>query len=134
MVSTNNAGRVPVCRGVRGAITVEANTAAAILDAARTLLAALVEANQIKPDDIGSLVFTTTRDLNADYPAVAARELGWHDVAILCTHEMDVPGGLPMCLRVLIHWNTTRRPREIKHVYLRGAQVLRPDRVADATL
>lgn len=116
------------CLGVRGAITVEANTPAAIRAATHELLSALVEANQIEVDDIGGAFFTTTVDLNAEYPAVAARELGWHDVAILCGHEMAVPGGLPMCLRVLVLWNTTRRPHEIRHVYLRDAQVLRPDR------
>lgn len=116
------------CRGVRGAITVEANTPAAIRAATHELLRALVDANQIEVDDIGGVFFTTTVDLNAEYPAVAARELGWHDVAILCGHEMNVPGGMPMCLRVMVLWNTVRSPQEIRHVYLRGAQALRPDR------
>ncbi len=116
------------CLGVRGAITVEANTPDAIRSATHELLHALVEANQIDVNDIGAVFFTTTVDLNAEYPAVAARELGWHDVAILCGHEMAVPGGLPMCLRVLVLWNTTRSPQQIRHVYLREAQALRPDR------
>lgn len=116
------------CLGVRGAITVEANTPAAIRAATHELLRALVDANQIEVDDIGGVFFTTTVDLNAEYPAVAARELGWHDVAILCGHEMNVPGGMPMCLRVMVLWNTVRSPQEIRHVYLRGAQALRPDR------
>jgi len=116
------------CRGVRGAITVEANTPAAIRAATHELLHALVDANQIDVNDIGGVFFTTTVDLNAEYPAVAARELGWHDVAILCGHEMNVPGGMPMCLRVMVLWNTVRSPQEIRHVYLREAQALRPDR------
>jgi chorismate mutase len=119
----------PCCsRGVRGAITVEENSVEAILDAARELLTAMIGANQIEPDDVGSLFFTTTPDLNAEFPAVAARQLGWNDVAILCAHEMTVPHGLKKCLRVLILWNTTRTAREIKHIYLRDAKRLRPDR------
>ncbi len=117
-----------VCRGVRGAITVPDNNAEEILAAARELLQAMVEANQIHPDDITSIYFTTTPDLNAAYPALAARQLGWSDAALMCAHEMDVPGGLPRCLRVLIHWNTTRSAREIVHVYLKEARALRPDR------
>jgi chorismate mutase len=118
------------CLGVRGAITVEDNTAEAILDAAHELLAALIAANGIEPDDVGAVFFTTTRDVNAEYPAVAARQLGWNEVAILCSHEMDVPHGLSKCLRVLVMWNTTLAPRDIRHVYLRGAQSLRPDRAS----
>ena len=116
------------CRGVRGAITVEANTADAILSATRELLEAMVEANEIEVDDIGSVFFSTTSDHNAEFPAVAARQLGWIDAPILCSHEMAVPHGLPMVLRVLIMWNTPRSAREIKHVYLRDAWQLRPDR------
>jgi chorismate mutase len=118
------------CLGVRGATTVEDNTAEAILDAAHELLAALIAANRIEPDDVGAVFFTTTRDLNAEYPAVAARQLGWNEVAILCSHEMEVPHGLDKCLRVLVMWNTTLAPRDIRHVYLRGAQSLRPDRAS----
>jgi chorismate mutase len=118
------------CLGVRGATTVEDNTARAILDAAHELLAAIIAANRIEPDDVGAVFFTTTRDLNAEYPAVAARQLGWNEVAILCSHEMEVPHGLERCLRVLVMWNTTLAPRDIRHVYLRGAQSLRPDRAS----
>lgn len=118
------------CRGVRGAITVADNTRDAILAAATDLLTAMVDANGIEPDDIASLFLTTTVDLNAEYPAVAARQLGWYDVAILCGHEMDVPHGLNQCLRALILWNTPLGPRDIKHIYLGDAAVLRPDRSA----
>ena len=117
-----------VCRGVRGAVTVKANTEEAILAATRELLQVIVKRNDMHPDDIASVYFTTTQDLNATYPALAARQIGWGDVALLCGHEMDVPGGLPMCIRVLIHWNTPRSAQEIAHVYLREAQALRPDR------
>lgn len=115
------------CRGVRGATTAEANTPQAILAATRELLEALVAANDLNPADLASAIFTTTPDLNATFPARAARELGWSDVALLCTHEMDVPGGLPRCIRVLLHWNTDKTTSEIAHVYLREAKGLRPD-------
>jgi chorismate mutase len=116
------------CRGIRGATTADANTREAILDATRELLTLLIEANGLHPDDIASAIFSTTPDLNAEFPAVAARALGWLDTALLCTHEMAVPGSLPRCIRVLIHWNTTRRADEVRHVYLRGAESLRPER------
>lgn len=118
------------CRGVRGATTCEANTREAILAATRELLELIIERNGIHVDDVASAIFTTTTDLNAEFPAVAARALGWTDTALLCGHEMQVPGSLPRCIRVLIHWNTDRRPDEIVHVYIRGARDLRPDLAA----
>jgi len=121
-------GSCPVCRGVRGATTSDANTAAAILEATRDLLERLVAANGIEKEAVASVWFTTTPDLNAEYPALAARQLGWYDTALMCSHEMAVPHGLKACIRVLIHWNTTRSLREIQHVYIRGAVNLRPDR------
>lgn len=120
--------RPTVCRGVRGAITVSNNDETEILEATRELLQALIQANDMHVDDIASAYFTTTADLNATYPAFAARQLGWLDAALMCGHEMNVPGGLPRCIRVLIHWNTTRTAQEIVHVYLREARSLRPDR------
>lgn len=116
------------CRGIRGATTVDANTSDAILAAARELLLLLIEANDLRSEDISSAIFSTTPDLDADFPALAARQLGWHDVALMCGHEMAVPGALPMCIRVLIHWNTPKTQAEIQHVYIRGARNLRPDR------
>jgi len=116
------------CRGVRGATTVDANTREAIVQAATELLSQMALANDVRPDDVASVIFTTTRDLNADFPALAARHMGWNDVALLCAHEIDVPGGLPMCLRILLHVNTEKRADEIVHVYLRDARVLRPDK------
>lgn len=117
------------CRGVRGATTVERNTREDILAATLDLLQRMIDANGIEPEDVASAIFTTTPDLNAEFPALAARMLGWHDVALLCGHEMAVPGALEKCIRILIHWNTTKSAREIQHVYIRGAANLRPDRV-----
>ena len=114
-------------RGVRGATTLKANTREAILEATEELLGAMVEANGIDPDLIASAFFTSSPDINAEFPALAARQMGWTNVALLCGHEMQVPGSLPMCLRVLLHINTERKASEIVHVYLRGAKVLRPD-------
>ena len=116
------------CRGLRGATTAEANTPEAILSATRELLARLVERNEIAPDDIASAFFTVSDDLDAAYPALAARQLGWHEVALLCAREIPVPGGLGRCVRVLLHVNTERGPGEVRHVYLREAVALRPSR------
>ncbi len=117
-----------LCRGVRGATTVDENTKEAILDATREMLFIMIRANNIRPEDVASAYFTTTTDLNATHPALAARQLGWYDAALLCGHEMQVPGSLARCIRVLIHWNTTCKAKEIIHVYLREAKSLRPDR------
>ena len=116
------------CRGVRGATTVQENTPDAILEATTELLTELMRVNGFQVGDVASAFFTTTRDLNAEFPAVAANRMGWADVALLCGHEMDVPGSLAMCLRVLLHVNTEKQQHELKHIYLRGATVLRPDR------
>jgi chorismate mutase len=116
------------CRGIRGATTCEANTREAILAATHELLELLIARNGIQPDDIASAIFTTTTDLDAEFPAVAARALGWTDTALLCGHEMHVPGSLRSCVRVLIHWNTERTANELVHVYINGATNLRPDR------
>jgi len=114
-------------RGIRGATTVEANTVEAILEATRELLDAMLKANEIDVEFVASAYFTTTTDLNAEFPAVAARDMGWANIALMCGHEMSKPGGLPMCLRILLHVNTEKASREMRHVYLRGARVLRPD-------
>ncbi len=114
-------------RGVRGATTVEANTVESILDATKELLAAMLKANDLDVEYVASAFFTATPDLNAEFPALAARDMGWSHVALLCGHEMNKPGSLPMCLRVLLHVNTDSSAAEIKHIYLRGARVLRPD-------
>jgi chorismate mutase len=115
------------CRGVRGATTVDRNEREEILVATRQLLGLMVRVNGIEPRDIASALFTTTPDINAEFPALAARQLGWLDVPLMCGHEMTVPGGLPLCIRVLLHWNTTKSQQEIEHVYVREAKRLRPD-------
>lgn len=114
-----------VCRGLRGATTVEANTREAILEATRELMQKLVEANNVDRESVAAVFFTTTTDLNAEFPAVAARQLGWESVALLCGHEMQVPDGLPRCLRIMMLINTQKRPEELKNVYLKGAISLR---------
>ncbi len=115
------------CRGVRGATTVETNTATAILDATRELLARIIAVNDLAAEDVASALFTVTPDLTAAFPAQAARELGWQHVALLDAQEIPVPGSLPRCIRVLIHWNTPKPQSAVRHVYLRGARSLRPD-------
>lgn len=118
-------------RGVRGATTVHENTGEAIWKATRELLQEVIKANGIVEDDVASVIFTTTPDLNAVYPAKAARDLGWHRAALMGCQEADVPNGIPMCIRVLIHWNTTKTLDEVQHVYMKGAMALRPDLYPD---
>ena len=115
------------CRGVRGATTVEGNTREDILTGTRQLLALMIRLNDIDGPDVASAVFSLTRDLDAEFPALAARQLGWLDVPLLCTYEVDVPGSLRRCVRVLVHWNTTKPQHEIRHVYIKEAVRLRPD-------
>ena len=113
-------------RGLRGATTADSNTRDDILEATRELLERLVEANDVNTDDIAAVTFSTTKDLNAEFPAVAARvHMGWSDVAIMCGHEMDVPGGQERCIRVLILVNTDKSPQDLEMVYLRDAANLR---------
>ena len=114
-----------VCRGIRGATTARDNTREAILEATRELLERLVEANDLRQESVAAAIFTTTRDLNTAFPAVAARQMGWVDVALLCSHEMDVPNALPCCIRVLLLVNTDKEAHQIVNVYLRGAINLR---------
>jgi chorismate mutase len=116
-----------LCRGVRGATTADANTREEILTATRQLLALMIRINGIEPDDVASAVFSLTRDLDAEFPALAARQLGWLDVPLLCTYEVDVPGSLRRCVRVLLHWNTAKPQSEIRHIYIKDAVKLRPD-------
>jgi len=114
-------------RAIRGATTVDNNDSNEILEETGKLLTEIIEKNNICEDDVISIIFSVTKDLNAAFPAVAARKLGWTNVALFCTNEMDVPGGLLKCIRVLIHINTELSNKDIKHVYLKGAKVLRPD-------
>ncbi|MGV3608398.1 MAG: chorismate mutase [Planctomycetaceae bacterium] len=116
-----------LCRGVRGATTVESNSKEEILAATRQLLALLIRINNIDTEMVASATFSVTSDLNAEFPALAARQLGWIDVPLLCTYEIDVPGSLRRCIRILVLWNTDKSQRDIRHVYVNEAVRLRPD-------
>ncbi len=116
-------------RGVRGATTVTDDSERAIVAATEELLSAIIEANQMEEEHIASIIFTTTPDLTAAYPAQVARHLGWRQVAVMGCQEIGVPGGLPMCIRILLHWNTEKSWDDIHHVYLNNAIKLRPDLV-----
>jgi len=118
-------------RGIRGATTVTADKPELILQATRELLEAILEANAgMKPEDVGSALFTVTDDLASTFPAQGAREMGWGLVPMMCAREIPVPGSLPRVIRVLVHWNTETPQSEITHVYLHNAVKLRPDLVA----
>jgi prephenate dehydratase len=114
-------------RGIRGATTSPSNQAADLLARTKELLTEIHKRNRFQPEDLASIIFTTTPDLNAAFPAMAAREIGWRDTAMLCAHEIDVPGSVPRCIRVLLLWNTETDPAKIHHVYLYEAESLRPD-------
>ena len=114
------------CRGIRGAITVSANNKESLLAATEELLVEMTQANKIEIKDIAAIFFSTTSDLDAEFPATATRELGWpSNLALLCGHEMNVPSDLPRCLRVLMLVNTEKGPEEITHVYLGKAKKLK---------
>jgi chorismate mutase len=115
------------CRGIRGAITAQENTEEAIIAATKELLHNMIKVNEVEISDIACILFTTTPDLNAAFPAAAARELGWTQVPLLCGHEMNVPGSLSGCLRVLVLFNTDKKNEVIVHVYLGGAETLRDE-------
>ncbi len=117
-----------ILRGLRGATTATGNTSEAILEATEELLAALRDANGFEPRDVESAIFTSSPDLTAEYPARAARRLGWTDVPLLGAAEVAVPSGLRLCIRVLLHFYTAKPQQALKHIYLREAAKLRPDR------
>ena len=114
-------------RGVRGATTAISNDPAAIREATRKLLIAMTKANAVSPNDIAAVIFSSTPDLNASFPAAAARELGWNEVPLFGTQEIDCPTGIPLCVRVLILLNTEKSQHVIQSIYQAGAVVLRPD-------
>ena len=115
-------------RGIRGATTIEKDEREQVFAAVRELLEAILAANpDLRSADIASAIFTVTDDIASAFPAEAARHMGWEDVPMLCTREIPVPGSLPLCVRVLLHWNTDRKQAEIRHIYLHGARTLRPD-------
>ena len=114
------------CRGIRGATTVDHNNRAEILAATSELLQLMIHQNDLLVEDIASVIFTVTEDLDAVFPALAARQIGWNGVALMCMREIPVPDSLGKCIRVLLHVNTTRSASDIQHVYLREAVSLRP--------
>ena len=115
-------------RGVKGATTTTGTTAEDVLVATEQLLKTLIGENGIDQDDVASVQFTTSPDLIAEFPAVAARErIGWNDVPLMCGHEMARPGALSQCIRILILWNTDKAQNEVMHAYLNEAAKLRPD-------
>ncbi len=119
------------CRGIRGATSVQANDADAIITATRELLEHIIAANQVEQGDVASVIFTATPDLDAAYPAFAARQMGWTQTPLLCHQDLAVNGSLPHCIRVLVLWTTSLRPEQIEHIYLRDARSLRPDLVKE---
>jgi len=118
-------------RGIRGATTVDRNSKEEIIKRTKELLTVLKKENGFKIEDMVSIFFSATPDLNATFPAQAARELGWEQVPLFDMQEIDVPGSLPQCIRVLIQINCSKNQTEIKHSYLRGAEILRKDLVKE---
>jgi len=114
-------------RAIRGAIQVEANTVEAIHTGVQELLGAILKANDLSAADVISVIFTATPDLNADFPAAAAREVGFGAVPLICASEINVPGALSGVIRVMLHCNTKANSQEISHIYLKGAVALRRD-------
>jgi chorismate mutase len=119
-------GNVPV-RAIRGAVQVDADEREAILEGTADLVSDVMTRNDLVPEDVISVLFTVTPDLTAEFPALAARKIGFHDVPLLCATEIPVPGALPRVVRLMMHVETGRARGEIQHVYLRGAAALRLD-------
>jgi chorismate mutase len=115
------------CRGIRGAARVASNTSEDIVRTSEELLTHIVRANDVRMEDVGAIIFTLTPDLNAEFPARAAHRLGWNKVPLLCAQEINVPRSLPSTLRILILYNTDKEIEEIKHVYLKGTEILREE-------
>ena len=114
-------------RGIRGAITVTEDTEKAIITATTELLNEIIAANGLEEDNVASVTFSLTPDLNSAFPAVAARELGWDNVALFCCQELAINDALDRCIRILIHYNTDKKLAELNHIYLKDAKKLRPD-------
>ena len=124
---SNATAGVPQCRGVRGATTIDADERDQVLRSTRQLLALMIRRNDIASTDLASATFTVTKDIESEFPALAARQLGWEHVPLLCGYEISIRRSLPRCIRVLLHWNTTKTQSEIQHVYMHEARRLRPD-------
>ena len=108
-------------RGIRGATTSKDNTKNSIIEATKELLEQMINSNSIDLEDISFAIFTTTKDLNAEFPALAARLIGWEDIALMCAHEIDVPGAQKLCIRILLNINTEKTQKELVNIYLRDA-------------
>ncbi|PKH10169.1 chorismate mutase [Planomicrobium sp. MB-3u-38] len=120
-------------RGIRGAITVSADNPEEILSETRKLVLEMAEQNQIDPELVASVVISTTTDISSAFPAKAVRTIeNWTFVPVMCTHEMDVPGSMPLCIRVMMHVNTPVTQKDIHHVYMNDAVKLRPDLLKDS--
>lgn len=117
----------PAVRALRGATTVDADTTEQIHERVQALLGAMLDRNDVSKDDLVSIVFTATDDIHSMFPAAAARAIGMGDVPLLCARELDIEGGTPLCIRVLMHVTTERSRAELHHVYLEGARGLRDD-------
>lgn len=115
------------CQAIRGAITVEENTEEAILEATVFLLNQIISKNNLVEEDIVSMFFTATTDINATFPAKAARHLGFVNTPLMCGQEIEVPGALAKCIRLIMHVNTQKSKLELKHIYEKNAKILRPD-------
>jgi|TARA_B100000959_G_scaffold122882_1_gene128971 chorismate mutase len=118
-------------QAIRGATTSPSNSSEKILAATTEMLDLIIKENSLKVEDIISAFFTTTQDLNAEFPPVAARKIGWVNVALMCAHEMKVPGALQKCIRVMVHVNTDKNPTDIVNIYLRDAANLRKRELED---
>lgn len=114
-------------RGIRGATLLERDDADEMAQAVAELLADMMGRNDIEPADLISIVFTATSDIHSGFPAAAARAVGLVDVPLLCAQEIDVVGAIPRAIRILMHAESSLPRGQIEHVYLRGAEVLRPD-------
>lgn len=114
------------CRGIRGATTVERNEREEILAATTELLELMIRRNELRSEDVASAIFTVTDDLDAEFPALAARSMGWTEVPLMCAREIPVPNSLDKCIRILLHVNTMHSAAEIQHIYIHGAVNLRP--------
>lgn len=120
-------------RGIRGAITVTADHPAEILSETRKLVLEMAKQNRVDPDQVASVVISTTTDISSAFPAKAVRTIeGWTYVPVMCTHEMSVPGSMPLCIRVMMHANTALGQKEITHIYMNDAVQLRPDLMKDS--
>ena len=122
-----------IMRGIRGAITVSADHPDEILKETKKLVLEMAKKNDVEPDQVASVIISTTTDISSAFPAKAVRTIdNWTFVPVMCTHEMDVPGSMPLCIRVMMHANTAKSQQEISHIYMNDAVKLRPDLINDS--